>query len=446
MPFVLSSPPTVVADQWIIDPTDEGTGSELNINNGSSYTVMEFAAPMAPVETVTAGSMDTEGDLIAASRNQNGRVTITLRVRGNDAPSLDAAMGALSAKIGKLLREGGTLRRVRPDGSYRTVDVRIPDGFEPAFDIKYFAGYLAETQLSFVMAPYARGPEVLLASASESTNPALVTTFAGPDGDVPATGRIEVTNSAATAMDAIWWGLQGRYYDASSTQLLLQSESGTASAGTVTTVSGASGGSTMRIASLTGSGAWQTVYTQSLSRLVGTFRVLARVMGTSSAAVRMTWGQPDYSLLNHNASVIAPTAGFGIVDMGLIALQQPIVGTASGLLYLEASSPGAGARIDYDYLLLIPINESSGQVVGDLGSGAAVDSSRSAQIRSDGYWKDSATGWGSRSVTGDLLTIPATSQVRLVVKQSGQVAPVPDAVSGPVAVAVYATPRYLTLF
>jgi hypothetical protein len=110
----------------------EGTGTQLDIST-DPYAVVEFSSPAPPLETSMAGTIDTEGDLIAARRHQNRQVSFTVEVVGTSQANLDASVATLEAKVAELAREGGTFRRVRADGTYRTADILAADQFDKAF-------------------------------------------------------------------------------------------------------------------------------------------------------------------------------------------------------------------------------------------------------------------------------------------------------------------------
>src|SRR6266542_2076695 len=114
MPFILSSPSST-AEALTFDPADEATGSTLELMVAPfNVSRMEFPAP--PPKYAWAGSIDTEGDSLAVANHENRRVTLTIEVDGTSQTALDGADATLEAKIAKVFREGGTLRRTRADG------------------------------------------------------------------------------------------------------------------------------------------------------------------------------------------------------------------------------------------------------------------------------------------------------------------------------------------
>jgi hypothetical protein len=243
----------------LFDPTDEGTGVQLNVWTGAyGVTAMSFPAP--PLETAMAGSIDTEGDLIAARRHQNRTVNLTVEVRGTTAASLASALATLEEKVAKVAREGGTLRRVTTTGDYRTLDLLAADSYDPTFDVARVNGNWVTAQIGLLARPYARGTEAQIATTDASgfggTTGLGGFTPVPTAGEVPGLARINVSDTnvgGATRNSSIGWatvtyGIQGEHYDSAATAALfyeaesLQPVSPAAAA----TVAGASGGSVVQ--------------------------------------------------------------------------------------------------------------------------------------------------------------------------------------------------------
>jgi hypothetical protein len=345
-----------------IDGSDPGT--VLNIGPGTPYLLREFSAPAPPQSVQYAGSVDTEGSLPASRKHEN-RV-LTAKITCSTAVSLRT----LQDKIGKVAREGGTLKWVLPNAETVIFDLHAADTFDPAFDVTWQknAGAYCEVQIVLVAKPYGRGPSVTLSAHPETTLPALVFTETGIKGDMPALGTLAVknTDAALPPEKALIWGLESRYTN-TGVPLFLEAEETTfgsfsfpMTGSLVTGAAGASGGATNNAIRKTSAGSGTSYYSLLYKRFVsrGVFNVYARVWcpiaNTGTTKIRMRWGNIAAGALATESAVTLDSSWEGswrLVSLGqAYARSQYTTPTAGdwGFIF-EANMPTAADVIDVDY-------------------------------------------------------------------------------------------------
>jgi esterase/lipase superfamily enzyme len=77
----------------------------------SSYQVLSHSYASPEEQVLFASSVDTEGELRASSRPVNRTITMTVEM----IDATGSLARALQAKIAKIRREGGTLKRTAHD-------------------------------------------------------------------------------------------------------------------------------------------------------------------------------------------------------------------------------------------------------------------------------------------------------------------------------------------
>lgn len=458
----------------ILDPVSEDAANvELDISTGN-YGLVSHAYPTPSVIAQWASSVSTEGALLGTKRHDNRQISITVDVDGL------GALQDLEAKLAKLYREGGTIKRAYTDGREIIFDVLVMDGYEPTFDQTHHLADVTTVQFTLTCAPYGRQAEITLDDHAETTLPVLVITEADIPGDMPALGRLVIDNDVAQAQGALWWGIQSRYYDAASTAALFyQGEACAmvnATAAVGPTGASGSGSNVARSSALpTGStsiiaiGASATAQTH-----VGTFRVFARVQAPATNAgtvsVGITWQTVVGGPLVTNAAVPLvdssdfPVEGsWALLDLGMISLPKVNVGTQGWIGHVYASSTSLSDRVDIDWLLLLPVDEGSGESISyDPGDpDKVISASGSFTVRYDAALTSATAGyWAAPPIyQGDYLRVPPSGPegrpLRVVVKlargndaattlgSSGSVYrdPAIDALSA----RLYVQPRYLVV-
>lgn len=478
-----------------IDPTSENANNtplEL-MQSGGTITVVEHRYPLPRPDIGWASSVDTEGERVAHRRWQNREIQLTLEVWGASAAGMHAALRALEAKVGKLARSGGTLKREYASGQVIVFDILAVASYEPTFDLAFHNGYVSTVELTLVCKPLGRAPETLVTTQTGSGSPALIWTVPSIAGDVPATGRLEVDNPAAAKQNWVIWGMQAETYRAgANTALLLQSEGSTlASGGSVTVTNAAgpagasgSGNNTVRAQNLQGSHEPVYYLYNGWVQHVGAYRVYARVHAPAANAgdtfVRLSWAQNlDIATAGvgsgvQNAEVRVSDSAYGgkwmIVDLGQITGPPDEVPTHqvsrwSAALEARAATGGTD-QIYFDWVMLVPVSEAWGETIGTSTNDPAINPSRTWLVNQDTPLRQDATTtsvWSDNLYyRGDLFTIPPSQGTAQFIVKVSRGAPISTAGAPPnsdpqrvidpadsavdnVTARLYVTPRYLNV-
>lgn len=443
------------------DPTSEdATNSPLEVWNTSTTVTTAWSSPTPQLETATSGSIDTEGDLIAARRHQNRQVDLTLEVTAATAADARTAVGVLEAKIAKLSLEGGTLKWVNDDGLVQVFDILAAASYDKALDITYFAGRTAIATISLTAKPYLRGTKVTLTAHTEATLPVLMFTETGIAGDVPAPATIAISNpSGVPWQDYVVWGLESRY-TATGTSLFLQAENADYASNVAVGPAGATGSGTNKVVSNSVGLADGIDLEHTFANVAGTFRVFGRAyLGTHTAAI--TTG-----LIGVNQRTVISNGDGGhwlLVDLGVVQARPDEQHSYRGLnIQVTSRSTTSGNQIYWDYILCVPVAEGSGQFTAFHGDSDYGTVGQKGEVGPDGVWqKDpSATIWmRNNSYAGDYPMIPPARAegrtARFIVKTARRSSPStvltsPKGVYGDEAIdsltaQVTYTPRYLNL-
>jgi hypothetical protein len=368
MPIIL--PGTVVVGDpiWEFDPVSEDAAN-ANLELTGNYGVKSFSAPMPPPDVLYASSVDTEGENPASVRFRNRTITMEIDVFGT------GALSDLEYKVAKMIREKGTLKYTTKGGEVIIFDVLTVDAFDAPTDLVWILGDIAQVSLSFTCKPLGRGEEQDLGDNPETTLPWLVFTEASIPGTWPGLGRLVVDDDSAN--DQLWvvWGIQSRYYSSATTAALgWQAESLTAMGASATNAgpAGASGSSVMRNTVLTtfDQAILSTQATGGGAHMshIGSFRVFTRVQvpttNTGTVTVALEWGEGDFRRYTRNTGTSITPAVEGtwqIVDLGLVNLAKVASGTQRWEGRLLAKSTVANDDIDVDWLMLVPVDEGSGE-------------------------------------------------------------------------------------
>lgn len=419
-----------------------------------AYNIDAMSFPAPQLETATAGTIDTEGDVIAARRHQNRSVNLSVAVTGTSQTTLDAAMLALETKVAKMAREGGTLRRVRADGTYRTLDILAADTYEPQFDITYQLGNATLVSVGLMAKPYARGAEVTLTSHSEATLPVLTFTDT-VTGDVTATGRLVITEAQAQNQYSVFWGSEGFRYD-SSTSLFKQAESSVISPATSVADATASGGNVAQMG-----GGVTGIDMVRLSNLAnkGVFRILVRAKSSTTTAKLQMSTSVGVKQYGSSVTVATPAAvanTWALYELGYVTITDPLI--SSWTLSLYATTP-ASQTLSVDWVLLMPVEQGAGEVQALITGGGAIayyalDASGAVTIRSDGVIKGTSTVTHAPRYEGDYLRLrPGTNRVVVKTARYSGGSPTSPVSGGPyydagiddVSAVLTYTPRFLSM-
>jgi hypothetical protein len=410
----------VAGEQILLDPTSEGTGTQLDITDSTlGYFLISHEYPDPDPDVVQAGSVDTEGATPAAGKHQTRTVAAVVRCvqPTGGSPSIGTIVSNLQRKVGKLFREGGTYRRVLPSGDTITFDVlQFSARVTVPADKRWVVRQAVDVTLTFTCKPYGRLAAVTtLGSHTATTKQPNVFTETGIKGDVTALASLRVTNAGTNSKAVVIWGVQSRYYDSASTAaLFLEAENATASPAAANPgPTGASGGGTNKTMLCTdiGTGAAKQFTFSGLTH-VGGFRLYARVQApvTNTGIVHMEagWTPPTTASTIHNDSVELSSFGSAaegawlLADLGLVNITQARLGTHSWSLTIYAGSTVATDDLYVDWVALVPVDEGFG-----LAKDFAIATSRGFEASDhDVFYQNTATQWIRPFFEGDYLRIP----------------------------------------
>jgi hypothetical protein len=464
MPIIVISDPADQVPTWEFDPVSEdAANAPLDVSTGSDYAVVEWSAPSPSPEILYASSVDTEGERLASTRYRNRTVSITIRVNGA------AQLATLEGKIAKLTRKGpggvsGTLKHTDQEGEVRIFDVVSVTGYEFTYDHLHSRQNITMARITLECWPFKRGEEQDLGDNVETTLPCLRFTDTIP-GDVDALGRLEIDNDQATAQGWAIWGVRSRYYSSdASAALFFQAEACTISSGAAAVgPAGASGsGSNTVLHSALDSAIYDNTIilgTGSTPRTshLGAYRVFTRVQvpntNTGTVSVRLDWSGGNVTTENDPVS-IDPSyeASWRILDLGQVDIQPRLTGTDGWDGVLAATSTVTGDDIYFDWIMLVPIDESSGEVSTGSTNTDPVQASAGLSVRWNGVASQGSSGstdwFNSPNFRGDRLRLPPAGAegrtCEVIVKMSrGVPLTEADSATDDLSARLYVTPRYL---
>ena len=355
-------------ESWVLNGLDISSGN---------YQILELTAdpPKERPEWITAA--DSEFAALSRQPRHENR-TITMRLRITPQASMDTALDRVGALVDQLRNASETSDGIplvwTPANSTRSRTFDVLDGEITELPIgsdgqprSWFAQRPIVT-VEMTCKPYWRGTETLTSTASSGTNPFVTLEVAGVGGDIPALGRLIVTDLATQSRRHVEWGVEGQYY-VSGVSPSLRIDSGSL------TVSGFSGSYPN-----TRSGSFNTSVVRSTAFLgsdalaicgipdqthVGTFRVKARVLATDiTDRVRLAWRAGDAPLAVNSwvQPPVASTSDWAEIDLGLITVPTVTIGTQrwNGRIEIYSTDPTVSSTVDVDYIVLIPVAEGYG--------------------------------------------------------------------------------------
>jgi hypothetical protein len=352
----------MATESWVLDGLSVTSGTDLRVED------VEFAPGKKLIELVTSPNADG-GVLLTEPRTENA--VLSWRLRVPQQPTTDGALAKLGLLVDKLeeasKHDDGLALVWTPQDSAQSYTLYVLAGQVTGLPMKLTgsdAGWFLRSPvvtIETVCKPFLYLPEALLGSAT-SSDPLVTVTLAGVKGDVPAEGRLVVTDAASQARRHVEWGLEQRHYNAA-TSLIRDSASMTTSgfAGTTTTRTGAySSNGVIRA----------TLYTQPIAVAgtgalshVGTFRIKARVWATTTdVRMRLAWQNGDGPFSTNPWVAVHAEDAFVEVDLGTIHIDPAASGTQQWAGRIEAYHPTSTTdTIDVDYLEIIPAGEGYGK-------------------------------------------------------------------------------------
>lgn len=346
----------------------------LDLNDGTTYLLLGLTMPPPAKRINWVSGGDSDGAVLDRDPLYDNRI-VTARIAIVPQSTMDLALAKIAAIADKLeeaeRNQTGVTLQWTPDsstlttGTFRCLSGEITD--IPITPLGDDAGWFVKSPVITVTMtcdPFMRGAEVSGGTTSASTLPLVTVELTGVTGDVPAEGRLVITDAASQPRRLIRWGIESRYYPTSSPpSLILDSDSlvttgyiGTGSTRTGAYDPGAAGNSVVRA----------TLTTQSLSACstgvqthVGTFHVFARVWSIhQNNHLRFSWQDGEGSMRSNAWVNPAPIQQWVEVDLGIITTTTAVAGTQKWLGTIDVyNNLGTIGPLDIDYIYLVPAQE-----------------------------------------------------------------------------------------
>lgn len=348
----------------------------LELNDGVNLALDGAEVVPAQQEFEMVGGPDVAGSVpLGEPRTDPLVMRLRLQVRGQ------ADMDAALAKIGELVDKLEKARQYR-DGIEH---LWTPQDSVQPYSVFVLAGQVVELPMGlagdalgwlqgspaltvellckpFLYLPEQAGPSVTTAEPIQTLE------VPGVPGDVPAEGRLVVTDTAGQARRHVEWGLENRHYDpAAPAPLLIDSDAllTTGLTGGPASWPGAydpdaTGDNVVRATLVPQAAA--VCATAALPH-VGAFRVKARIrVSSADVRLRLAYQVGDGPLAPASGYMEPPAVdAFCEIELGIVTIAQAPAGTQQWSGRIDALSATVGDTLDVDYLLLIPAGEGYGK-------------------------------------------------------------------------------------
>jgi hypothetical protein len=335
----------------------------LALNDGTTLGMISLSMPPPAERQDWVGAADSETQLLFRKPlHENRKVTMRLVVLPQS--TMDLAHDKMLLVVDKLAAlskyPDGLAMTWTPATGTRTVTFDALSGQVTDLPIDWENGWLGkspEFTVELTCKPYWRGTETLTSTTS-SSSPIVSAEIAGVTGDVPALGRLIVTDTATQSRRHVEWGLEGPLTYNNSTLLLLDSDSlvTTGFGGTGSTQAGAydpnaTGNNVIFGVARTTTTALCGTGNQSH---VGTFRVKGRFYISPSTQARISWQVGDGDMTSNDWVDSPGVVGWAELDLGTITIPATVAGTQRWTGRVDVKTPSSTNNVFLDYLTLIP--------------------------------------------------------------------------------------------
>lgn len=316
-----------------------------------------------------ARSADQNGQtLVRPPLLEQRQVVLTVRVRPQT--TMDAALDLIGAIVDRCQaaeRDAGNGGRglelvYSATGSTREFTFYVQGGELSDLPGSVDGGWLRKSPqfgLTLFCEPAALG-EWVVSSTTTSTEPLVVKSFTGTEGEIAAEARLTVTDSAAQPRDHVEFFVESS--GDLSASLLIDSAS--------LTTTGYAGSSTTRTGAYSASGVVRAtlstapVVVASTGELThqGSFRIKGRLYASAAGVqTRLVWREGRDSWTANEWQAHPVSANFAEFDFGTITVQDVPLGTQSWQARIEAKASTAGTTLDGDYLIVGPVGDGYGK-------------------------------------------------------------------------------------
>jgi len=352
----------------------------LALNDGTNFEIVDGTFAFTPAKKVPqwVDNPDADGAALAYEPNYtNAEFAFSIRVAPHAAmDGALAAFGAIQAKLQKAstLRDKGGIPLVwTPANSSRTytwyallgelIDLPVAIAGDQA-------GWFLNAPLvpvKITCRPFGYTPERPILGPVADATPLQQVELKEVGGDVPAEGRMVLTDKATKDRRHLEWGLD---QNSGACLITAASLSVTGSTGAVKTRSGAyASEKVIKGTALTTP--TPLCNTGNLS-LLGSYRMKARVYVTSTVVrYQLAYRTGDGPL--KTLSAVAPPVinGFAEIDLGEFTFEEVVAGTQRGIAWIEAFTTEGSSEPEINYIELIPTGAGWGKGRGTSSTAAA---------------------------------------------------------------------------
>lgn len=371
---------TIAADTsrtvFIVAKQSANTGNATVLSLGTNACIMNATGPWgwstnAASANVSLGGATTTCGCVTAKVNSNASLDGYLN--DGTATNLDP-----NDQVGTstTLRIGGRTDGTRPWNGY-VMEIVVYNTALSDSDREMVADYLGEKWgLGYGAEPaeveVVTSAEATAATFSETALPVVVVDIASVGGDVPALGRLALSEDDAEDQRHLHGGVQSRYAGTASTEELFYEAEGCLIQGgaALAALSGASGGTVVTQGTLTTS--YQSMLSLATSgtvypQHVGDFNLWTRLYRPTSNAgtvsVALEWSEGDFTRFTRNDPVVFDAddreGDFTIANLGQVNLAEVKKGSQRWDGHIIAKSSTLGDDLSVDCWWLQPVGEGA---------------------------------------------------------------------------------------
>lgn len=340
--------------------------------SSTSGDVVEFEIDAVQFEAQTAPTPYFDGDTPGCTWTGSPHASSAKRFgTGSNRKRFIRSFYDLQEKIEKLAEEGGTFKRVLPDGSYMVFDV-VEASFVGNWEKRFNQGQ-EEFQFELICKPGARLAPITLAPHEEKTLPVLKFVETEIVGNMPALGDLLIEDLQGVDHNFVAISLASRFLDQSANADVFYEAEGRLRMTSATLAAGsgvASGSEANKVVSCPLFEEF-TPYLSTRSSAgsytshVGAQKVFARVWlpetNTGSVSLRFEYAQGDLMrwrpLDPITFNVDSSDGKWILLDLGVVRLGRAAVGTQRWEGRISAKSTIPADVLQIDWIAILPVEE-----------------------------------------------------------------------------------------
>lgn len=361
------------------------------------------------------------GSVPVSHRTPNRQIRVPLVLRDKDGVTWEEIRSALAARVGLTQQEGGTLRR-GPVTDPLFADVVNATLSIPDTGLAELKGFDADAILTLEAIPDFYGHEEDKGlEAGSATAGQTIHTSTDVGGDSPGRMRALIENTAAVAKFSVFYALRSRVRGDDTDAMVIEGEDITPEGGS--TVVADAEGTGGQVLSNTAVGTSFISMGNFFASHVGPHRVLVRMKQVASdITMRLNWTQGASAVTDTNSeSVLLDTPGWQILDLGAVNPRQAPTGVGGWTGFIDIKADAAsGNSVRIDRIFVLPTGQGYGRIFSEGGLDAAVYAEETAELRTDGFWREVSDTFAPIVVEGTLPRMPGDGRdVELLIKLLG---------------------------